>query len=423
MADNAVCAAVSQQGSSDAKRRLRILACHRFFWPDTPPYASILRALATEFSSQGHDVSVFSAQPSYKPEVDLPRQPAREVVDGITVLRCKVIKERDRNVLLRMANNAYFCLRVFVHLIVSRRYDVVMVSTFPPIMLAFLAAFAAKLRGSRFIYHCMDLHPEVMKLAGTIKGERILDWLTRLDRWTCRTADPVVVLSEDMKNTLLARGGVDVSDIVVINNFELPDFDEIDSQLEVDAFRSDGLRLLFAGNVGRFQGLENLIEAVARVPEVELVMLGDGAARESLEIMAKSYPGSSIRFMNHVPAGVAKSLMRTADLGVVSLAQEVYRVAYPSKTMTYLSCGLPVLALVEPVSELARTINANKLGYTAPLNHIEALVTVLKQAVRERAALEATKATAAEYAQGQFALSVAMEKWNRLISKCDAVRT
>jgi hypothetical protein len=50
---------------------------------------------------------------------------------------------------------------VFWQAIVRKRYDVIMVSTSPPVLAGWFVAVAAKLSGARFIYHCMDIHPEI----------------------------------------------------------------------------------------------------------------------------------------------------------------------------------------------------------------------------------------------------------------------
>ena len=45
---------------------MRILAAHRYFWPDSPPYAVMLREIGRAWVADGHSVSVVSSQPSYK---------------------------------------------------------------------------------------------------------------------------------------------------------------------------------------------------------------------------------------------------------------------------------------------------------------------------------------------------------------------
>ena len=53
---------------------MRILIVYRYFWPDTPPYATMLRDISRWLAEAGHDVEILTAQPSYKPEVGIDHQ-------------------------------------------------------------------------------------------------------------------------------------------------------------------------------------------------------------------------------------------------------------------------------------------------------------------------------------------------------------
>ncbi len=176
----------------------RILAIHRYYWPDTPPYASLLRAIAREWTEQGHRVDVLTGQPSYKAETDVERRPRNERVDGVTVRR--VAMRPDRSAAWRRPFNVvWFPFVVALRVLVGRRYDVVMCSTVPPVLLGWSVSAVARLRGARFVYHCMDLHPEIGRLSGEFAGPWLYRLLGRLELSTCRRAAAIVVLSEDMR--------------------------------------------------------------------------------------------------------------------------------------------------------------------------------------------------------------------------------
>jgi len=174
----------------------------------------IAAALATE-----HEVTVLSTQPSYKPEVEMASQPRHERLDGFSVRRIKLMRERSRGSLVRGLNALLFALRVFAHVLTGGPYDAVMISTSPPIVAGLAAGLAARLRRARFVYHCQDLHPEVALYSQLLRRGltyRLLRWL---DSGNCRRASKVVVLSEDMKSTLRERGIPADGRVEIINNF------------------------------------------------------------------------------------------------------------------------------------------------------------------------------------------------------------
>ena len=152
---------------------MKVLAVHRYYWPDTAPYASILREIVRRWVKDGHDVDVLSSQPSYKPNVVFETRDSQEVIDGATVTRLKL--RGSRRSLVRILNAVRLC---FGNLdgAIKRRYDVIMISTYPPV-LGGCAALVAKLTGARFIYHCMDIQPEIGKISGEFRHKSIFRFL------------------------------------------------------------------------------------------------------------------------------------------------------------------------------------------------------------------------------------------------------
>jgi glycosyltransferase involved in cell wall biosynthesis len=339
---------------------MRLLFSHRYFWPDTPPYASILRSVAEDLADAGHEVQVFASRPSYR---GIASAPAREILGALQVRRTWVFRENRANPVTRALNVLLYCGGLIIH-ILRTRPDLVIAATSPPIFAGWSASIAARLVGARFIYHMQDIHPEVSKYSGGWLGHGIaLRLLTWLDNQTLRRATGVVVLSEDMANTIRARGIGDLP-IHVIGNFLLESFDDAippPPELRKAAGRK---RAIFAGNLGRFQNLPVLAEGVAgcfvRHPELELFFLGDGAALP--ELKARWGDNPQVRFAPFLPFCQARDLIAESDVGLVSLAPNIYRVAYPSKVLSYLGLGIPVLAVVESDSMLAKLIRDNGIG-------------------------------------------------------------
>ena len=397
----------------------RVLAIHRYYWPDTPPYASILRAITRRWTDDGHTVDILSTQPSYKPEAQIPRQPRTDSIDGSTVRRIHLPPDRASRP-QKLINSFLFPLAVFARVLLSRGYDVVMCSTAPPVLLGVASSLAARIRGSRFIYHCMDIHPEIGEISGDFKHPLIFGLLRRLDVGTCRRSTAIVVLSEDMKESLVARDPAVASRVVVLNNFELPEFSSLE-QLTSDQFpgraAGESIRVVFAGNVGRFQGLETVVEALTtaddRSPEIEMIFMGDGAAKSDLQDKVHGDP--RFAFLPHGSASEARTLMRSADVGLVSLTPGVIQFAYPSKTATYLSEGLPLIVVVEADSELARSVTKAGIGFVVPPDNVAAIRECLLDLASRRSELSDMKARALRFWQAEFDQAALLNRWGDLL--------
>ncbi len=394
---------------------MKILAIHRFYWPDTPPYASMLRAITQKWVSDGHEVDVLSSQPSYKNGLEIEKQPSIEVLDGVQVIRLNLPSETDRPI-VRIFNALRLGVGVCWQALVKKRYDVIMISTSPPVLGGWFAAIAAKLSGARFIYHCMDIHPEIGRISGEFHNQKVFAFLSRLDKWTCSVAKPVVVLSQDMATSLLLRSAQTPPVTSIINNFSLPS-DSSDWTDYPFKWPDEPFILLFAGNIGRFQGLDILIDAMINLSnrkDIRLLMMGEGSEKRRLADKAQKAK-ANVTFLGHQPVSIAKAAMARASAGFVSLIPDLYKYAYPSKTMTYLEQGCPLLVSVEPESCLAREISGSGAGLVVPNGDASALATAISSLADQPDNMKVMRIKARELSDSIFSNDMILAKWSSLL--------
>lgn len=374
---------------SEAAGPVEILAAHRYFWPDVTPYATILKDIATAWSQAGAAVTVVSTKPGYRS--DSPPAPTHERIGSFTAFRIPVLPERSWRSWVRVLNGLIFTVGFF-GVALARRPDVLMVTTIPPPFLGYAGRLAARLCGAKLVYHCLDIHPEAARFASVLEDSRGYGMLRAIDTSTCQAADAVVVPSGDMARALVEREPTEFLSLAIINNYALlgPE-DETGGPATVDEERR--MRLVFAGNLGRYQGLDLIVDAFADVTrtgeaDLELWFVGDGVARPALEAKVAEFGlGERVTFFGHRPLREATRLIRSCDLGIVSLQREIYRFAYPSKTFTYLEAGVPVLAIIEPHSELGDLVRSCELGYVNAQDDRSGLARILGRLGAERGRL------------------------------------
>jgi glycosyltransferase involved in cell wall biosynthesis len=265
-----------------------------------------------------------------------------------------------------------------VLLAMRHRFDVISVTTMPPVVMG-LAALAARAIGRgrpRVVYHCMDIYPEVALAQGMLAPGLVAKIARRLDRFVMEHADQVIVLSADMAKTVERRGTSATP--AVANNFSTRVFGECDAMTK----RSDRQHLVFAGNLGRFQGIDTLLEAIDEVASERddfcVTFMGDGSMAPAVDRKTAS---PCIALEPHRSLEEAMDFMASADAGIVSLAPGVIDCAYPSKLMTYLEVGLPIIAVVEADSELADFVESHSLGWVASPNDVGAIAAALSSAI------------------------------------------
>lgn len=361
---------------------MKILAIYRYYWPDTTPYARILRSILERLVHEGHQPVVVAGQPAYN-DIKHAKQPRREILGGVEVRRLGLLPERKWLAPLRALNFLLFLSRACLHAFFNR-YDIILASSNPPVISGMALRLIGWVTKTPFIYHCQDLHPECAMLVGKLAHGSLNRKLARIDAKNCQLAARTVVLSEDMLQTIRDRG-LSGNNVTIINNFvlEVPEQPALDLPAPFDVTSSSVFRILFAGNMGSFQGLDKIIQAARLLQSearIQFVFMGAGEQRESLRQLAGVMVDKTVHFLSYQPMQTAFHCMQRADLGIVSLIPGVYRVAFPSKTMMYLAAGCPVLAIIERHSELAEQIIREQFGWVPENTRPEAIAATIRHA-------------------------------------------
>ncbi|MCP4204930.1 MAG: glycosyltransferase family 4 protein [bacterium] len=406
---------------------MKILSIYRHYWPDTTPYARLLRALAERLVEAEHSFTVYTAQPSYN-DIRQAGQPRHEDLNGVRILRLRLLPERKRLFVLRVINFLLFLSRGIVHAVLVRRYDLIIVNVHPAFLMGLTVRLIRRLTGTPFIYNCMDLHPESSALAGHRLVRAAYRLLMRSDTKTCRAARLIVVPSRDMKQTLVERG-VEEEKILVVHTFRLDTYGEPAGALPppLDRDETDRFTVLFAGNIGNFQGLEQVIEATRLLQEEErirFVFMGEGLAKQRLIEQAGALVDRTVFFCPYQPVEIAFEAMRRASLGIVCLLPGVYRTAFPSKTMMYLAAGCPVLAIVEEESRLAALVRERRLGVQVSQGDIQGVAGAIRDCFEQRAGLtSARREEIRRIGEELFGMDQALDRWVTILRDLEGTTT
>jgi colanic acid biosynthesis glycosyl transferase WcaI len=282
--------------------------------------------------------------------------------------------------------------------------DVVLAMTDPPFE-GIVGAFVALLKRKPYVYNIRDLYPD-MAVGGAIVAPGLLPRIwERLHRWALWRATQVIVLGEDMRARIIAKGVAAERVTIVRDGVELPAHAAPQSPLDSDvmrAIRGDfRFVLLHAGNLGFYGAWSTMLAAARELAQdgVALVFVGDGAQRARLEREAAG--SSNIRFLPFFPASKVASVLAAADVHVVTIKRGLEGVVVPSKMYGILSAGKPVLALAPPQTDAA-SLGAQR-GFSVcadpdlPQEMISAVRALLAAPGKVQAMGAAAQAAAADY--------------------------
>src|SRR5487761_911610 len=292
---------------------MRILLLNEYYPPDTSATAKMAAQVAETLATR-HEVTVVAGRPSYDPDEFYPFAFLRcETRNGVAVERVGSTAYPRHQMRRRIANYlSYAALAVPRALAI--RADLVLAMTDPPFN-GIIGAMIARMKGIPFVYNIRDLYPD-MALGGDIVRPR--SWVAlweHLHRTALRQATRVIVLGDDMRDRILAKG-VDPERIVVVRDgTSVPAAAPPSNHPAIAEIRGSGdFVVLHAGNLGFYGAWNTLIEAAKLLPAngTRLIFIGDGANRASLEDSSRGSP--TIRFLPFRPPEEIPCVMAAGDI-------------------------------------------------------------------------------------------------------------
>lgn len=304
------------------------------------------------------------------------------------------------------------------------RPDVVLVSTTPVPMLVMLAAMLWLRRTPWVLWHQDVQAVAVARLAGN-KLSPIFSVLARMlewgERWSSRRAAAIVVITEAFRGVHAEWGTADK--VTVIPNWA--PLDEIsprerDNDWAVTHGLDDEPTLLYAGTLGLKHDPELLVALAAEVraqgTPVRLVVVNEGPAEPIVRAAAArlSVPLTLLPFQSYADL---PDVLASGDILVVLLEQDAGEFSVPSKTLSYLAAGRPVLGLM-PSENLAASLVLCAGGFVVPplRSSLPAAGLWADQLLRDPARLAQLGAESRLLAEKEFALETCADEFERILA-------
>lgn len=266
-----------------------------------------------------------------------------------------------------------------------RRGDTVFAVTNPAFLLVCLA-FLRKIRKFRFVLLVYDIFPEVLIAGGLDTGRSLKYRLSlRVFNWAYDAADTLIVIGRDMQD-VVAKKIHDPSKIVFIPNWS--DTENIVSvpKAENPILKRYGFENTFvfsvAGNMGRTQGLDNIVEALSRGAlgeNASFLFMGGGAKLGEIRGAIESRKLDRVTATGWIPAEEQNAMLSACDVAVISLTKGMYGLSVPSKSYFNMAAGKPLLLIADPGSEIERVIEERKIGWHVPPEDPDALADVMRK--------------------------------------------
>ena len=377
---------------SDNKLRLVVLCPH--FAPDLAPTGVVMTRIVTELAARGHELHVVTSLPWYRNHAIEPGWGGRlwrtEKTEWGSIIRVHPFPGKSKSNLLRRAIGFLaFSYAVGIRSVHADGFpfkvDGVLAMS-PPLTLGLTGWFTKIIRRAPLVFNIQDVFPDAAIQTGAISNKKIIAAAKWLERVSYQRSDAVVLLSRDLRTNIANKIDTKFHDrLHVIPNFV--DTVAITPQNRMTAYRAelgigDQLVVMYAGNVGFSQSLNLVAEAAAKFPEIAFVINGDGAARKKLQQDCAQL--ANVYFGDYQPIERLSEVLATGDIHLVPLRAGLASVSVPSKSYSILAAGRPMLAAIDPNTEIPNMLRESGAGIAVEPDNAPAFIDALGQLASNR---------------------------------------
>jgi hypothetical protein len=254
--------------------------------------------------------------------------------------------------------------------------ETVLLSTNPSLLLLF-ARFIKAIKKIELHILVHDVFPENAIPARIFRSEKVI--LFRIiklffDRaYSC--ADHLIVIGRDMKEVLQRKvsGSARRPYISIVPNWTDPEKFSVSTGIKDITGR---LTLQYAGNIGRVQGLMEILDAFHKSgnKNLELILHGTGAIYPDIENYIREFEMNNVYLNGSFSRNEECEILKNCDIGIVSLSKGMYGLGVPSKAYHLLSAGKPILYIGEPDTEISDLVLRNGIGWSLDIKDQKTLI-------------------------------------------------
>lgn len=361
---------------------MRILIYGLNFTPELTGIGKYTGEMAQYLAENSHAVRVVTTPPYY-PYWQVQKgyrwwQYKHENLDGTHIWRCPLWVPRKPTGITRLIHLLSFAISSFPVLLMQARWkpDLV-ICIAPAIFNAPFALLTARVSGAKSWLHIQDFELDAALQLGILPAGNLLSsWARKAEKVLLKRFDRVSTISNRMLDLLLQKevpqeqtylfpNWVDTDIIFPLSN----DHNEFRKSL---AIPKDAVVVLYAGNMGKKQGIEYIVEAaknLRREPSIQFVLCGEGAVRDEMEKLSSGL--ANLHFLPLQPIEKLNELLNMADIHALPQKTGAADLVMPSKLTGILASGKALIAMADDDTEIAEVVG--EIGLVIPPENVQAL--------------------------------------------------
>lgn len=339
-----------------------------YYLPETAASLYITDNIVHACADKGIEVDLYTPSPTRNvPDGSVWEREERQMDGKLRIHRFHLYGE-GKNPMLRALR--YFLGEfILLHYCMWKKYDVAFVDSTPPIQ-GLKMPLIKWLKRKPTIYNVQDIFPDSLVGTGlTHEGSLIWKIGRMVEKITYRYADKIIVISEDFKKNIMAKG-VPEDKIVVVYNWvdqnKVVDVPREENKLfDVYGLDRSKFYITYNGNIGLTQNMDMLLDVAKELQEeyedIHFVLVGNGAYLDEVKRKVADQQLENVHLLPFQPYEDISHVFSLGDASLVISKPGVGANSVPSKTWSIMSASRPVLANFDE-NELKTIIENNHCG-------------------------------------------------------------
>lgn len=353
---------------------MKVLKLSSYYFPEQISSSHLSKDLADAYEKEGFIIENYVPMPtrgvSDEVRASYRNRKYEEERNGHVIIHRFSMFREGKNPLLRAIRYVLVNLIQYWKGIHAKDIDVILAGSTPPTQ-GLLCALVKKRLKVPFVYNLQDIFPDSMVNAGmTREGSWLWKIGRKMEDFTYRNADRIIVISEDFRKNLLAKGVPEAKITVIPNwvdeNEVVPVPREMNKIFDELSLPRDKFCVTYAGNIGESQGIDIILDAAFVLQEyhdIIFVVFGGGPLYPAFLEKANDSRLKNLKVFSLQGISRISEVYSLGDVSVVACKKGVGAAALPSKTWSIMAAGRPVLASFDRGSELERILHRHNCGY------------------------------------------------------------
>ena len=394
----------------------KIWIATELFYPDETSTAYILTKIANSLADK-FDISIICGSAVYDKDKQSNNK-FLELSDKIKLIRKESRFKNKNNLFAKFFNAVFFSVSFSAVLLRKiQKGDTVFIVTNPQILIILLAIIK-KIKTFRLVVLVHDVFPEntIPAKIFSSKHNIIYTFSKKIFDWAYSKADKLIVLGSDMKEVFEKKISKykNKTVIEVIENWAETDI-VYPIKLPND---NDKICFLFAGNLGRLQGLDEFLSIIEHIsnPHICFHFCGTGHMKDQLKSRVSNQDLSMITFGDSFSRSDQINVLNQCDVALVSIIDEMYGLCVPSKTYNILAAGKPVLFIGHKNSEIAKLVEEHNIGFVFSFKETDSIINFFNGiSLKDKELFADMGNRARELALNSFSEKIILDKFRNVI--------